>query len=529
MVTFLKKADQHIRSHFFLVLTFFLFTLLRIPNFFEPYWYGDEAIYLTIGNGLRQGERLYAEIIDHKTPIIYYLAMTPNQFWFRVLNFFCMAVTIGCFYYLLKKILRHQLATNVATFLFMLFTTLPWFEGHIPNGELFVMFFMFVGATLFSFTSLFTTYFGKENAEAKNIQNHPYTRKNLSLLFGAGFLFGLGILTKVPALFDVMAFFALSWFLLTSWIFKKGKLTWRNVRSLIGQNVFLGLGVLAPIIYSIVYFNLRGSGQAYLDYGLLYNFRYAGSWGLHFNSDILNFLFTLPGKALLLGIWMVMLTALQRKLSPTFQFIASWVALALFATTLSNRPYPHYFQQMMPPLGFLAGYLVLLLSPKSAISKVQRILEIIFTAIGVFIFIQVLLLLNVRPYGTIEYYEKFRLALTGKITWVEYRNSFNALMKDNYQAAAMIKLAQAKRIFIWGDNPMLYALSDTAPTGRFTVAFHIFDFKAMPETFHDIERVAPKFIVIMKNSQDFPELRNYLNEYYMPHNNFQYFTLWKRI
>ena len=28
---------------------------LRIPSLFEPYWYGDEGIYLTIGQAMRHG------------------------------------------------------------------------------------------------------------------------------------------------------------------------------------------------------------------------------------------------------------------------------------------------------------------------------------------------------------------------------------------------------------------------------------------------------------------------------------------
>ena len=28
---------------------------LRVPSLFEPYWYGDEGIYLTIGRAMRSG------------------------------------------------------------------------------------------------------------------------------------------------------------------------------------------------------------------------------------------------------------------------------------------------------------------------------------------------------------------------------------------------------------------------------------------------------------------------------------------
>ena len=43
------------------------------------------AIYLTVGEGINQGKILYKDIVDHKTPVIYYLARVPNQLSFRLL------------------------------------------------------------------------------------------------------------------------------------------------------------------------------------------------------------------------------------------------------------------------------------------------------------------------------------------------------------------------------------------------------------------------------------------------------------
>ena len=86
LISFFKKIDRFLDRQTLLLLLLVLIIILRLPNFFEPYWYGDEAIYLTLGNALKQGGQLYTTIIDHKTPLIYYLAMVPNQLYFRVLN-----------------------------------------------------------------------------------------------------------------------------------------------------------------------------------------------------------------------------------------------------------------------------------------------------------------------------------------------------------------------------------------------------------------------------------------------------------
>lgn len=45
-----------------------LVVILRVPSFFEPYNYGDEMIYLTLGQGMRQGLTLYKDIHDNKPP-----------------------------------------------------------------------------------------------------------------------------------------------------------------------------------------------------------------------------------------------------------------------------------------------------------------------------------------------------------------------------------------------------------------------------------------------------------------------------
>ena len=37
-----------------LIVILALVFLLRVPSFFEPYYYGDEMIYLALGQGVRQ-------------------------------------------------------------------------------------------------------------------------------------------------------------------------------------------------------------------------------------------------------------------------------------------------------------------------------------------------------------------------------------------------------------------------------------------------------------------------------------------
>jgi hypothetical protein len=513
MISYLKRFDKWVDSHLWLLFFLLLILVLRIPNFFEPYWYGDEGIYLTLGNALRHGERLYAEIIDHKTPLIYYLAMVKDQLQFRVLLISWMLASTVAFYSLAKKLFDQQISLVISLAIFVTLTTLPWLEGHIPNGELFVMGFVLVAWWILTKTKMFY--------QALDLTVAKKTSSENLMLVAAGFFLGLGILTKVPAVMDAAAVFSLSWF----WLSRK---KFKNLIQIIKPFSLILLGMILPIIISMLYFIVRGSGRAYLDFGLLYNFRYAGEWSLPFNNPVLVFLFTLPGKLLIIGSLVIFMTGFAKKFNPVFQLIATWLLLAILGATLSNRPYPHYYLQVVPPLSLLLGLVVQQIKDFNW-KKIHAHWEIIGSSVILAISLSVMLLLKVEFYGAFDYYQNFFKYATKKQTQMQYFNHFNPYMTDNYRAAQIIDEAKTDRIFIWGTNPMLYALSKTMPTGRFTVSFHIKDFNAYEETLAGVKKHQPVFIIVMKDEDDrFPEFFDYLSENYIPNQNFEHFTLWKR-
>ena len=484
-----RQIDQKCEEYLEVLVLLLINVTLRIPNFFEPYWYGDEAIYLTVGNGIRQGLKLYTEIIDHKTPIIYYLAAVPSQFWFRVLNLAWMMVATVLFFQLAKKLFRKTKPAFISSLIFVLLTTLPWLEGNIPNGELFVIGFVLGGWWLLTKTKLLTEFLAGKYQEV--LQG---SKKETLLLLGAGSLFGLGVLTKVPGLLDFGAVLLIGWFalvkLLPSAKTWSGKL--KNFWQFVSKSAWLGIGLMIPVVLSIVYFISQGSGQDYLQYGLLYNIRYSGSWQLELANPLLEFLFTLPGKVLVLA-GIMSLLSFVKKFTPRFQLIAGWFALTLFAALLSNRPYPHYLIQVVPPLALMVTELYYLLGKKFATHKAT-----LLTGAGLLIMpIAVMLLLDVRLYSTSEYYSRFYQLVSGQISEQEYDYSFNPLVENNYQAAQAIRGLDGERMFIWGTNPMLYALTHTTPTSRFTVSFHIKDFNDYQRTMDQIEEEQPTIIVVM--------------------------------
>jgi len=471
----MRKLLALIQRHEVYVFILIGIVLLRIPNLFEPYWYGDEAIYLTVGVGLRHGLLLYRDIIDHKTPIIYLLAMMPSVFWFKFLFLGWMMGTFTAFYVVAKKLIEHPWARAIALTLFAVFTTLPWFEGHIANGELFLMGFMLTGLAIFVRSPLYEAFTHK----------HKTFETCYVHMFFTGVFFALGILTKVPAVFDAIAVAPVFGFLLLSSMKRKAFL-----HLFLHGLVFL-VGLFTPIALSIAFFALNNATQYYAEFGWLYNFRYSSAFRVPIDHPLAQFVFSMNGKALIVVVTGILTLLLQKVLRPQFRFIFLWSMCALFATLISSRPYPHYFIQMLPPAALLVGLFF------STWHIAEKILTVgVFTA-----WITSMILLQTGLYGVSEYYTNFFNMVTKKVSMQQYRKKFNTLMDDTYAVASYVKRTTSSndRMFIWGTNPMLYALAQRVPAGRFTVSFHIKDFDAYDETIASIQRTKPPIIVVMKD------------------------------
>lgn len=510
-----------------LALLLLFMTILRLPNFSEPYWYGDEAIYLTIGQALNDGRVLYQDIIDHKTPLIYYFARADSQFNFRILLYVWMLITTSAWFFVARKLWRSTAAAFWGGFLFVLLTTLPWFEGHIPNGELFVMGFVLVGLFILQQTAYWRRFMEKKSTP-QPIQLHPWIEPSLLIISGS--MFGLAILTKVPAVFDYLAVATLGWFTLTNYLLldKLRSNWWQTlIWPIIKAELWILVGLALPILISILYFVLIGAGQAYLDFGLLYNFRYAGNWDLGLNQAWLAFWFSLPGKALFLLLLLSILSIFSKKIRPSMQWLLMWSSLTLVASLLSNRPYPHYFLQIMPPFTLMfAGVCTTIFSKKHSFTNflLQTRPTLAFGALCIYL----MMVMKLAPYSAQDYYQNYWRFITKDLSIQEYFQSFNPMMTDNYQAATYLKNLPGDTLFIWGTNPMLYALSERHPVGRFTVAFHIHDFDAYQETIASIHAHQPQAIVVMKDeSVPLPGLNNFLFENYHVVKSYDHFLIWQ--
>lgn len=451
-----------------LVILFAVVIVLRIPSFFEPFSYGDEMIYLTLGEAMRQGMTLYRDIHDNKPPFVYILAaIAGNVFWFRVILAFWNIATIYIFWKLAQVILpKREKVQKVATIIFALLTTLPLLEGQVANAEVFM-----IGPTLLAFLILLTR------------------KLNFKNLFLAGLLFSAASLFKVPALFDVPVIIAF-WL-----IYLKGG---KEALGALGLKVlYLSLGFLSPIAFSFLWYYLKGAGGEYLVAAFLQNVGYLSSWRPAATQPFLVRNAPLVVRGLIVFLGSAILYLKRARLSKTFVLLCLWTVFSLFAVTLSGRPYPHYLIQAVPPISF---FLAMLLTDKT----LEQVLVIIPLSLAIFVPVY----FKFYYYPTAHYYGRFLEFATGQISKEEYFAKFDGNVNRNYKIADVVLRSTSKKdkIFVWGDSPPIYALTRRFPPLKYVATYHINDFFSQKETFKILNFDNPTLIIILPDAPEFKDL-----------------------
>lgn len=104
-------------------------------------------------------------------------------------------------------------------------------------------------------------------------------------------------------------------------------------------------------------------------------------------------------------------------------------------------------------------------------------------------------------------------------------------VKRNYEIADYLKqrTLPSDRIFVWGTEPSIYALSDRLPVGRYTVSYHIVDFNAYEETVVALRTRPPKYIIIIDDTEHFSELNSFIKQDYIHELDFDGAAIFRQI
>jgi len=484
----MKKLFQ-IPKWLFIVLICIL--ILRIPTFFEPYSYGDETIYLTLGEGMRHGLTLYKDIHDNKPPLLYATAaLAGSLFWFKAILCFWMLGTTVLFWKLTEQLFpKKKNLQCIATIVFAILTTLPLLEGRTANAELFML-----GPTIGAFLLLLTK---------------PHTTR---IIFLAGILFSVATLFKVPAAFDIPAIVFL-WFI-------SMKYTKKNFVEFVRKTVILTIGFALPIVLTFIWYYFRGAFHEYLVAAWLQNFGYLSSFRPGDVKEpflVKNGPLLMRGGVVALGLGILFL--LRNKLSKQFIFVTAWLLFGLFAVTLSERPYPHYLVQSVPPVAILLGMLFTL-------QTLEQSLVII--PLSLFFFVPVYF--RFWYYPTLPYYTHFVQFATGQLNREEYLKTFGDGVPDTYAISEFVASSTKPDdpVFVWGsDSSNVYALSRRLPPIKYVATYHINDFSSHEEVIQELKNKPPELVVVLSESDQFPELQLLLQDKYGLAETISGTTIWK--
>lgn len=492
--SFLEKIEAKTKNWpVFLLVLLFLVLILRLPSLFEPFWYGDEGIYLTLGQSVRQGQTLYRDIHDNKPPLLYWLAaVAGNVFWFRFILLAWMMGTTVAFYRLAQKFFKSTKITLFLTSLFVLLTSLPIFEGTITNAEHF-----FIGLVILG------VYFFLEKK-----------------LWWSGLLMGLAFLFKSPPLFDWLALVFVS-FLATVLAPDKKSLLAKAKR---GLPLLAGF-FLPSLLMFLLYALKSGALSYYWESAWWQNLPYLSSWGGQEKASLWSNQLLWRGVILiiiLVGVFFKRKFFLKNK---PFLLVFLWLTLAIFGAFLSSRPYPHYLLQVVAPLLLILGFLLSFISQKKLWGYfLVGLIPVGLLAAG-------FLFYRFYTYPVLSYYQNWGQFILGKKSKEAYFNWFDNRTWRNYQTADFINqiLPPGERIFVWGDEPNLYALSRRMPVGRYTVAYHIRDFNRYEEVLTALKNRPPKIIIYDRGySHSFEALLNFLASQYLPIKQFDSLEVWYR-
>jgi len=454
--------------------------LLRIPSLFEPYSYADEGIYLVLGKAFREGLVFYKDMHDNKPPLLYVTAgLAGSLQMFRVILMIGNLINLWLIWLIAKKLFKGKVgAVVVSTVVFAILSSLTVWEGNIANGENFM---------IIPFTAgVYVLLLGLE-------------RRKSWLFFMSGLLVSVGFLFKVPVMFDLAGLGLFLWWDKLGELKEKGK-------ELLSQWWWMILGFLLPNLAVGGYYFSQGAGERYLGSALLQNMPYLTSWGGEGGGGSI-----LENGLVQRGLVLLVITGVifwqKKKMERWEGLLSLWFVWGMFGVLLSERPYPHYFLEIVPVLSLIFGWSLM----KGKVRKIMLLgaLGLIAVSYGYYRF---------WAYPVAKYYENFWQWSIGKKSKIGYMRYWGESVLMDYKVGEYIKeiTEEKDRIYVWGTAPGIYYLSDRLPVGRYTVAYHVADFDGYEETMEAIKKNMPKVIVKLQLEKlEFAELFELMEEEYV--------------
>jgi hypothetical protein len=206
----------------------------------------------------------------------------------------------------------------------------PMIQGSIANSELFMLPGIVVAAWLV-------------------LRAIDSEKTSIAASLAAGLWIGIAIAFKQVAVLNV------PFFLLVFGLRVRGPDRWRRLAAF---TAWMGVGVALVWGPILAWLQLRGALGAAVDATFLHNLSYAGALPLFRRLELLVSYGTpmLPsqGAAWALAALGLIGLACKRDRFPAL-FLAGWAIVNAVGVSASGHYFPHYFQQLLPPIAALAG------------------------------------------------------------------------------------------------------------------------------------------------------------------------------
>jgi hypothetical protein len=430
------KVPAPLQSGLWLLLLLVAAWALRAPFLGRDIWNVDEGATFTMAQQVLQGDVLYRDAADHRSPLVPYLlagVFAVAGDWNLYAQHFALAMAMGfCAFGLVA--LCSQLDNramgrwSAIAFTLIIFLLPGPLDALGVHTESFIIFFSTVGFWLFA---------------------RALPRGGFLAGLPVGLAFGAGTLCKQPGLLD----FGVTWVIL-------GLLAWKQPpdRQRFGR-LFLGAlaGFAALFALACLYFWWNGVWRDFVYYCWTYNttlyvpevpllerlsmIRLA--WDYPWSNVSLALFLAIP--AILLALWHVLPSLVRgnRTIPVLPLIILGWLATGLLSLTLSGRNFAHYTIQLAPGLSLACGWTIAQLSAWLGRTNVRR------TASG--------------------------WIGSALVLWVahdvyQFRNHLDP--KNNESDAPLRAIVQqyttpSDRIFIWGYFPDGYVICQRLPATRF--------------------------------------------------------------
>jgi 4-amino-4-deoxy-L-arabinose transferase-like glycosyltransferase len=302
---------------------------LRIP-FLDLPFERDEGGYAYIASRLDAHELPYRDWIDQKPPGIFWIyraALTLPLESVRAVHLVAILVSAAssCALFFLARRFVSSFWAFSASAAFALFSADPFIEGTAANTEIFMLLPLLLSQIVF-------------------LRVLDKTSHRIVLIVLCGALIGIATIFKQVA--------AVNWPLLIGLfpILIASEDRWRRT---VRFGAWLTLGVLTVWWVVAVYFWWHDALTQFLSTAFAYNFEYVSSlnwtdrWRL--SSETLT---RLAHSELFLWILSAtgLVAAFYRRENISLLFVGGWIAASLVAVGASGYFFPHYFQQLLPPL-----------------------------------------------------------------------------------------------------------------------------------------------------------------------------------